>query len=143
MEARGRVSLPSSFRKTLAAVGSSDMIYVLPPTEAHPTRRMALSGPGFDAYCARAEESLDEEEYEAFAEKFIGEALPTDIDEAGRFVLSPAVREAMGLKGEVVFIGLGDYFEIRNPEAHDTDAASRGATADAAQRRVSRRGLHA
>ncbi len=38
-----------------------------------------------------------------------------DIDKAGRILIPQFLREAAGLDGEVVIVGVGDYFEIWSP----------------------------
>jgi MraZ protein len=46
----------------------------------------------------------------------LGNAQQIVPDGAGRMLISPNLREYADLKGEVVFVGQGDYFEIWSPE---------------------------
>lgn len=142
MEARGRVSLPAPFRKVFAAVEASDTLVLLPAHEEHPQVRMAMTAPGYEIFLAEADEKLEDEEFDAFNEKYVGQALTLDVDDAGRFVLSPAVRDAMGLDGDVVFVGLNQHFELRHPEAHERRAVETASRADAAAAKVPKRRLH-
>ncbi|MGF1554131.1 MAG: division/cell wall cluster transcriptional repressor MraZ [Paracoccaceae bacterium] len=123
-------------------MGTADMVYLLPSEATRPGARVVMSASVYEAWIARAEQTLDDEAYEDFEEKYVGRAATLDVDDAGRFVLSPAVREAMGLQGEVVFVGRNQHFELRHPEEHDHRAATADTRADAAAGRVPKRGLH-
>ena len=43
------------------------------------------------------------------------------IDENGRLVLSLKLRELIGLNTEAIFIGMGDKFQIWEPNSYNTD----------------------
>jgi len=60
---------------------------------------------------------------------FLGNALDVEIDSAGRILISPELREAVGLSRKVKFVGMGGYFEIWDPsrlEANEAEAVAAG-----------------
>ncbi|MEO1724665.1 MAG: hypothetical protein AAFR84_19995 [Pseudomonadota bacterium] len=141
VEDRGRVSLPSAFRKVLATLETRDL-YLIPQMK-RPDAHVCMTGPGFEAYCERVEQTLENQaDREAFDEFVQGSAVPLEADEAGRIVLATTIRQALGIGKDLVFVGLGSHFEIRAPETHDdrADAASEKARRLIAE--VSMSGLH-
>jgi MraZ protein len=46
---------------------------------------------------------------------FSGQAVTLQSDDTGRIVLSPKLREKLGLDGEAVFIASGDTFQVWHP----------------------------
>ncbi|MEM6942227.1 MAG: hypothetical protein AAF565_00555 [Pseudomonadota bacterium] len=141
VEDRGRVSLPSPFRKVLTTLETRDIYLV--PCMKRPDAHVCMSGPGFEAYCDRVEETLTSaEDRDAFNEFIQGRAVPLEADEAGRIVLSTAVRQLLGIGKDLVFVGLGSYFEIRAPEGHDARAEQTGEKARPLIAEVSMNGLH-
>ncbi len=43
---------------------------------------------------------------------FLGNAMDVEIDSAGRILIAPELRKAIGLSRKVMFIGMGSHFEI-------------------------------
>jgi len=43
---------------------------------------------------------------------FLGNAVDVELDSAGRVLISPELRNAVGLSREVMMIGMGSHFEI-------------------------------
>jgi len=54
---------------------------------------------------------------------FSGQACAMQVDETGRLVLSPKLRDKIGITGEAVFVASGDTFQIWEPEAYSANAA--------------------
>jgi len=52
-----------------------------------------------------------------------------ELDQAGRILIPQFLRQAAGLNGEAVVVGVGDYFEIWSPE-HWTEQTARLQDAD-------------
>ena len=50
--------------------------------------------------------------------QFSGLAVNMQVDDTGRLVLSPKLREKVGIKDEAYFIASGDTFQIWQPEAY-------------------------
>lgn len=47
---------------------------------------------------------------------FLGNACDIDMDTAGRILISPELRNAVGLKRDVMLLGMGSHFEIWDAE---------------------------
>ena len=56
---------------------------------------------------------------------FLGNAMDVDMDATGRVLVSPELRDAVGLTKEVVLLGMGNHFELWDKatyEAHEAKA---------------------
>jgi MraZ protein len=141
VEDRGRVSLPSTFRKVLATLDTRDLFLI--PQMKREDAHVVFSGPGFETYCDRVEQTLTTpQDREAFDEYVQGRAVPLEADEAGRIVLAASIRQMLGIGKELVFVGLGNHFEIRAPEVHDERLAAAGEKVRSIIAEVPMSGLH-
>lgn len=63
---------------------------------------------------------------------FLGNAVDVELDSAGRILISPELRAAVGLEKEVMMLGMGSHFEIWNAArlAEDEAAAVAGGMPD-------------
>ena len=52
---------------------------------------------------------------------FHGQSIPTSIDETGRLVLSPKLKERFSIEKEAYFIAAGDTFQIWSPQIFEAD----------------------
>jgi MraZ protein len=50
--------------------------------------------------------------------------LQLSVDETGRLVLSPKLRDKIGVKSEAIFVATGDTFQIWEPSAYDEYVAA-------------------
>jgi MraZ protein len=50
----------------------------------------------------------------------IGSAVDLDLDNSGRILISPELREAAGLERDVLLSGLGEHFELWEPARMET-----------------------
>lgn len=114
IDAKGRVSVPASFRAVLAFENSDEIF-------CHP----ALDGPALDAGGPRLVKHirglLEElapysDEKDQLATALFGESEYLKIDNDGRIVLPQRLRDVAGLSNAVTFVGLGDKFQIWEPE---------------------------
>jgi MraZ protein len=124
---KGRLTIPVKFRKlpeegAYVVQGLDRNLMVLPPAgfQILYDRLMALS--------------LTEPSARLLRRVILGNALRVVPDGAGRILLTPKLREYAGLKGEVVFVGQGDYFEIWSPESWQEQEAQVNDAALNAQR---------
>lgn len=56
---------------------------------------------------------------------FLGNAMDVDMDATGRVLVSPELRQAVGLTKEAVLLGMGNHFELWDKatyEAHEAKA---------------------
>lgn len=128
VDAKGRVSIPASFRRALVdgdpdcKDGDNPQLIVVfnkkdgKCHEGHSIRSMN-----------RLDEMISEMEYDDERE-FLEDALATNsdymtVDDNGRMILTPELRDAVGIKKEVVFAGKGDTFQIWAPDAYEVESA--------------------
>ncbi len=113
LDAKGRVSVPASFRAVLARDGF-DGLYCYPALD-----RPALDAGG-NALLAEIEALIAgflpySDEREQFSLAFYGTSETLKIDGEGRVVLSDALKMHAGITDAVTFVGLGHKFRIWEP----------------------------
>ncbi|KWT64302.1 MULTISPECIES: division/cell wall cluster transcriptional repressor MraZ [Hyphomicrobium] len=119
IDAKGRVSVPASFRAVLErdayASGGAAGIYCYP----------ALEAPALDAGGERLAQKIDgllaglpdySDERDELSVALYGDVQILSIDGDGRINLPEALRAHAGLTSQVTFVGLGDKFQMWNPE---------------------------
>lgn len=112
VDAKGRIAAPADFRRTLEAKGANG--FFATPNLHHP-EYLDCGGPDFyaglrdfvDAYPALGEDRV------FLQEALIGRMKEIPFDADGRFILPAAMKEKVGAKDSVFFIGFGDTFQIR------------------------------
>ena len=60
----------------------------------------------------------------ALEHMFSGQSLQLSVDETGRLVLSPKLREKFSISSEAIFVATGDTFQIWEPSAYDDYVAA-------------------
>jgi len=114
LDAKGRVSIPASFRAVLARDGYEGL-YCYPTLD-----RPALDAGGnallaeIEALIARYAPYSDEQEQ--FATALYGTSETLKIDGEGRVILTDNLKSHAGIKDAVAFVGLGHKFQIWEPE---------------------------
>jgi MraZ protein len=114
LDAKGRVSIPASFRGLLARDGYEGL-YV------HPTLDFPALDCGGNALLAEISALLDRlpafsEERDVFATALMGASEILKIDPEGRIVLTDRMREQAGIADQVTFVGHGHKFQLWEPE---------------------------
>lgn len=130
MDAKGRVSIPASYRAVLA---EGD------PKYDHDALRFVLIYSDRGNKClegftvrGKAEISSLIERLPRFSKKraylrrwLNAQSVTIPVEASGRFVLPEKLRNKFGLKpGEIMFAGMGDSFQIWSPEAYEADTAA-------------------
>lgn len=129
VDAKGRVSIPASFRRVLEA-GDPAWTEGLNPelVIVYGDHRRAY----LDCYTMAAIEEVDaqidrlprgSQSRKVLQRLFHGQSFPTSVDETGRLVLPAKLREKIGLTHEAFFIAAGDTFQIWKPEAYKAEEA--------------------
>jgi MraZ protein len=122
LDAKGRVSIPASFRnalKMLCREGSTatGVPLVLRPSHKQP----CIEGWPEQEFAALARPLEQYEEYsddhDDLAITLYSDAFELETDKEGRIVLPSELASHAGLSEAVVFMGLGKRFEIWEPEA--------------------------
>jgi MraZ protein len=117
IDAKGRVSIPAPFRAVLAQEGAEE-IFCYPHLD-----RAALEAGGrrlvekikgiLDGF------AIDSPERDEIATAYFGESERIKVDPDGRAVLPKRLRDHAGIGDIAVFVGLGDKFQIWNPENYE------------------------
>lgn len=127
VDAKGRVSIPASFRRVLEAGdpnwqsgGNPELVIVYGDH-----RRKYL-----ECYTMEAIDEVDAKidalprgsmERKMLQRMFHGQSFPTSVDETGRLVLPAKLRQKIELNDEAFFIAAGDTFQIWNPATYDAE----------------------
>jgi MraZ protein len=119
IDAKGRVSVPSPFRHVLERDGyngaGASGIYCYP----------SLDAPALDCGGERLAQKIDgllaglpdySDERDELSVALYGEVQVLSIDGDGRIILPQELRAHAGLSAEVTFVGLGDKFQIWQPQ---------------------------
>ncbi|MBO6547992.1 MAG: division/cell wall cluster transcriptional repressor MraZ [Rhizobiales bacterium] len=114
IDAKGRVSVPASFRAVLAKE-QSDEIFCHPALDS---AALDAGGPRLVKHIRGLLEDLApySDEKDQLATALFGESEYLKIDSDGRIVLPQRLRDVAGFKGQVTFVGLGDKFQMWEPE---------------------------
>jgi len=114
VDAKGRVSLPASFRKVLENFESTHVVVV--PQMYHPDYHVAMSQAGHEVIVKQFEgHKLKGDKRAALGRRIVTNARQIPFDDTGRMVLTSDLREQIGLDGEVRFSGQGSFFELWEP----------------------------
>jgi MraZ protein len=114
MDAKGRLAVPAKHRDALFAQCEGSIVltahphsclllYPQPAWEPIQAKIMSLSS--FDAKLSALQRLL------------VGHAEDITLDNAGRLLVSPVLREFAGLEKDVMLVGQGSHFELWNMEA--------------------------
>lgn len=126
LDAKGRVSIPASFRSVLARDGF-DGLYCYP----------ALDQPAIDAggntLLAEIETLIERfppysQERDEFRMALYGRSATLKIDGEGRVVLTDELKSHAGIGDSVAFVGLGHKFQVWEPQrfsAHLAEATAK------------------
>ncbi len=114
LDAKGRVSIPASFRAVLARDGFEGL-YCYPALD-----RPALDAGGY-ALLQEIESLITRfppfsDERDEFSTALYGTSETLKIDAEGRVILTDALKAHAGIKDGVSFVGLGHKFQIWEPE---------------------------
>jgi MraZ protein len=119
LDAKGRVSVPASFRTALKSLDSNfegSVTMILRPSHKH---RCIEAWP--HAVFNKLAQSLERyelfsPEYEDLAATIYADAYPIEADKEGRIILNEMLASHAGLTDNVVFMGNGPTFQIWEPE---------------------------
>lgn len=121
IDAKGRVSVPASFRTVLAKDGLEG-IYCYP----------SLDAPALDAGGRRLVDKINSlvedlapysDERDQLATALFGTSEILSIDQDGRTILPERLREHAGITSHITFVGLGEKFQLWEPKHFDAHMA--------------------
>ena len=130
VDAKGRVSIPASFRRVIESCdpdwtdGLAPRIILVYGSDT----RTYLEG-----FTIEAMDEVDEKiskhprgsaKRKAMERLYSAQSIETVVDETGRIVLPAKLRDKIDLDGMARFVSSGDTFEIWKPEAYDASIAA-------------------
>ena len=122
VDRKGRVSVPATFRSTLATHRQPNLVIAFPSI-----RLPALECTGSDRMADMQEriEMLEQfsEEQENLSQLF-ADAHPLTIDGEGRVILPEKLKEHAHIESEVAFVGLGAMFQLWHPARYEEHRAA-------------------
>ena len=121
MDGKGRLSVPVRYRDVLVSTVQGQLVV----SKSHVRCLSLFPRPVWEQFEARLHAlpaSAD-----GLRRLYIGSATEVNIDSASRVLLPPELRQWAGLEREVVFMGLGNRFELWDKvryDAHESDVLS-------------------
>ena len=132
VDAKGRVSIPASFRRVIEACDPEW-------TEGLAPRVVIVYGSAtrdyLEGFTIEAMDEVDDKiaafprgsaKRKAMERLYSAQSVEVIVDDTGRIVLPLKLREKICLDGLAKFVSSGDTFEIWKPEAYDASIASLG-----------------
>jgi len=126
IDAKGRVSIPASFRASLRVRSKSDEAVADPQATVQVVLRPSHKYPCIEAWppssfaaLASPLDRLDmfSEDHDDLSAALYADAYPVDSDKEGRIMLPDVLTAHAGLTDTVSFMGLGPIFQIWEPQA--------------------------
>ena len=115
IDKKGRVSLPSAFRKILPKQNKNELILF------KSIKFPAIDGCSYERINKIAEriDELDlfSDDQDDFSTSIFSETIPTQMDKEGRFLIPDFLKKYSNIIDEVTFIGQGNYFQIWESKA--------------------------
>ena len=122
VDRKGRVSVPATFRSTLATNRQPNLLIAFPSM-----RVPAVECTGSDRIEEMQDriESLEQfsEEYENLTQLF-ADAHPLTMDGEGRVILPERLKQHAQITDDVAFVGLGTMFQLWDPARYDEHSAA-------------------
>ncbi|TCV60439.1 MraZ protein [Neorhizobium sp. R1-B] len=124
IDAKGRVSVPASFRAVLLELGIQEL-YCLQDF-IYPA--ISVGGPDLLGRYEKQIASVDPFSPEANRMSLLvhGGGVFMRLDAEGRLMVTDFIRDFTGISSEVTFVGRSDHFQLWRPQAfHEAQAAAR------------------
>ncbi len=118
VDGKGRVSVPALFRRVLEQSEAPGTVILIPNLFADACIE------GFtQEYIDRIARKISKlppftKKRRQLERAFLANAIPMQVDETGRIVLSATLKAAAGITDTAVFVGMGESFQIWSPERH-------------------------
>jgi MraZ protein len=122
VDRKGRVSVPATFRSTLATNRQPNLLIAFPSIR---TPAVECTGSNRMEVMQERIESIEQfsEEYENLVQLF-ADAHPLTIDGEGRVILPERLKSHAGIAGDVAFVGLGAMFQLWDPARYEEHSAA-------------------
>lgn len=117
LDAKGRITVPARYRDVLMSTVAGEMVVAKNPAGC----LTLYPKPVWEAF--EAELARLPMKYEGWRRLYIGSATDVEIDSASRALIPPELREWAGLEREVLFMGVGDKFELWDKARYEAGEA--------------------
>ncbi|MDO5087776.1 MAG: division/cell wall cluster transcriptional repressor MraZ [Comamonadaceae bacterium] len=117
LDAKGRMSVPTRYRDVLSATANGQLtitrhpdgyLMVFPRPEWEKARERIAALPMTGQWWKRV---------------FLGNAMDVEMDGTGRVLISPELRQAVGITREVLLLGMGKHFELWDKDTYQAKEA--------------------
>jgi MraZ protein len=109
VDSKGRLTIPVRYRDLL-----EDGAYI---TQGFDRNLMIMTTEAFETITQRVRQmSITDPRSRLLRRLIFSSGERVDVDKAGRILIPQFLRNAAGLDGEAMIVGVGDYFEIWSPE---------------------------
>ena len=114
----GRINLPSNFKEALANRGVNRLIVIrdLDCLRVWPEDEWEKREQGFNLL------NLDDSKVSGYLRYLYSNLTDLEMDSNGRFVISESLKKEMEFKDQVFILGMGNLFEIWNPDYYQWKA---------------------
>ncbi len=117
IDEKGRLTIPARYRDLL-----QDGAFI---TQGFDENLMVLTSSSFELIYERVNRmSMTNPTARQLKRLIFAHADRVEVDRAGRFLIPQFLRQAAGLEGTAILVGVGDYFEIWSPELWNEEYAT-------------------
>jgi len=122
VDRKGRVSVPATFRSTLAANSQPNLVVAFPSLRV---RAVECTGSHRIEEMQRRIDTLEQfsDEYENLTQIF-ADSHPMSMDPEGRIILPETLKEHARIGCDVAFVGLGAMFQLWDPAQYEEHRAA-------------------
>lgn len=117
LDAKGRLSVPTRHRDVLSALASGQLTITKHPHGC----LMVFPRPEWEKFRDRINALPMSAQW--WKRIFLGNAMDVDVDGSGRVLVSPELRSAANITKDAVLLGMGNYFELWDKGAYDSQEA--------------------
>ena len=110
LDAKHRLALPARYRDSVQALCADQLVL----TEHPDVFLLLMPQPKWQSFSAQFAQASNASQW--LKRIILGGASPVLLDGAKRFLVPAELREAAGLDRLALLVGVGEYFEIWNPE---------------------------
>jgi MraZ protein len=117
LDAKGRIAVPTRHREALLAACAGQLVI----TRNHEGGLMMFPQGAWEQFSAKLLRVPMSQQW--MKRLYVGHAQPVEMDNTGRVLIAPELRDAADIGTEVKLLGMVDFFEIWDPARHSAKEA--------------------
>ncbi len=121
LDAKGRLSVPTRHREALGGSKSDDSAAAVTITRHPHGYLMIFPRAEWEIFRERVAQLPMEAQW--WKRIFLGNAMDVEMDGTGRVLVSPELREAVGITRDAMLLGMGSHLELWDKATHDAKEA--------------------